>query len=47
MKKRYKLRNWVKTSLIILAGSLLVIGFIAIANERVVEIESNEVLENE
>lgn len=47
MKKRYKLRNWVKTSLIILAGSLLVIGFIAIANERVNEIESNEVLENE
>ena len=47
MKKKYKLRNWVKTSLIILAGSLLVIGFIAIANERVNEIKSNEVLENE
>ena len=47
MKKRYKLRSWVKTSLIILAGSLLVIGFIEIAHNRVVEIESNEVLENE
>lgn len=43
MKEKLRLKSWVKISLIMLTGSLLMIGFITVANERVTEIEDGTI----